>query len=694
VALEFFWAALACFLGSTAVALAAVRFAMARALASATSMVGNGLLIACAAIWLSGQTGAMALPSGTPLGAFSFRAAPLPGLFLLVLGLVGLGISIYSVAYVEHTGGRPRQASVLALLSASQASMAALLASADAFTLLTFWELTSVFTYVLVTVQFDHPGRPRAAFMMLALSELGLVAMAAGFALIGGFNTHASFATLAARPPVGPRAGVAFVLFLFGFGAKAGLLPLQGWLPEAHPAAPANVSALLSAVVVKMSIFGLALTGISILGTPAAWWGFLALALGVVTAFYGVLFSLLASDLKRALAYSTVENLGFMIAILGAALIFRSAGKPALEATALVAMLLHALYHALVKGALFLGAGNVDVATGIRDMDRLGGLARTMRWSTLLFFVATMGIAGIPPLNSFQTEWLGLQVLIRAHDLTNPASRVLLGAAGALLTLTLALAMTTYIRVFGGTFLGAAPSRAARSAAEVAATMRAGMAVLLAAAVAMALVPPIGIGAAAAAAQDASGVSGMLNLVLPPIFLHPGAFATPVRLGATFLDRVLPGNGLVIVPASIDHAFIAPTYLFLALLFVIGLVALGLWVFGIKAARHSEVWAGSVPYEPAMQYTATAFTNPMRFIFGSIYRSRREVEGDYYQAPFFARTISYSHRFVEPIETYLYRPLVRCARRVSEAGSLAQSGNISVYLLYLFTVFLVVLFIR
>ena len=320
---------------------------------------------------------------------------------------------------------------------------------------------------------------------------------------------------------------------------------------------------------------------------------------------------------------------------------------------------LHALYHSLLKGALFLGAGSVDVATGIRDMDQLGGLAKRMRWTTPLFFIGAMGLAGIPPLNGFQSEWLGLQTLIRAHDLVNPGDRVYLAAAGTVLTLTFALAVTTYIRIVGGAFLGAPRTHFAREAREVPRAMVVGMAIPIVAAVAMALVPPLGIGAAAAAAQSASGAHGLLNAVLPPIFTHPDQFAPVVQLGGSFLSQIIPANGLVIVPTSLNFAFISPTYIFLTFVIVILLTAAVLRVLCKPGRRETPVWVGAVAQRtPTMQYTATAFTNPFRSIFGGVYRSQREVEADYQQAPFFIRGIRYTHRFVEPVDTYIYQPVV------------------------------------
>lgn len=695
MALELLGAALACYLVGAAVAAASVRWTGAGHLAAAAGVAGAVALVATALGSLGGDRQGITLPSSTPLGGFMLRTAPLPGFFMLLVGLVGAPISIYTAGYAEHVGGRPRQAALHGLLNLSLASIALLLAAGNAFTFLVAWELMSILTYVLVTLQFDLPGRPTAAFLMLALGEVGFVSIALGFAFLGALTPGRDFGILASSPPASAVRDGAFLLFLFGFGAKAGLVPLQGWLPEAHPAAPGSASALLSAVVVTMALYGLVLTQVELLGPPANWWGYSTLALGVVTSIYGVLFSLLAFDLKRALAFSTVENLGFMVTMLGVAQIFAAVERPALVGAALVVAMLHALYHGLLKGTLFLGAGGVDVATGTRDMDQLGGLARRLPWTFAAFFVGATGLAGIPPLNGFQTEWLGLQVLIRSHDLPVPAGRVYLAAAGAILALTFALAVTTYIRIVAGVFGGAARSRGAREATEVAPSMRLGMLLGALTAAVLALLPPLGIGAAAAAVEDASGLHGVLDSVLPPVFRDPQRFAAVQTLGGGFLGQLLPVNGLVIVPTSFQYAFISPTYIFLTLALVVASTWIVLRLLGKHGRRTAPVWAGAVAdYQPTMQYTATAFTNPLRFIFGTVYRSAREIEGDYHQAPFFARAVRYSHSYIEPVEVYLYEPIVAGLRLLARGVARLQSGSISLYLLYLFAAFLGALFLR
>jgi hydrogenase-4 component B len=695
VTLELVFIAIGCYLAGGLIAFATPATPLARYFSAAAGTVGSLLLAVGAVVALTSPELTLQLPVSTPLGGFELRTNPLSGMFLLLTGVVGTAISVYSSDYVVHVGGPSRQANLLGLLNFTFATLAVLLASGNALTFLLAWESMSILTYVLVATEYDHPGTPQAAFLMLALSEIGFVAMAVGFALIGGFDPGRDFTAIAAGGLPASTASAAFVLFLFGFGAKAGLLPLQGWLPEAHPAAPSNISALLSAVVVKMAIYGLVLTAILILGTPPIWWGYLALGAGVITAVYGILFSLLEHDLKRALAFSTIENLGFMVAMIGAALIFKSLQMPALEALALVALTLHALNHAILKGGLFLGAGSVQTATGSRDMDRMGGLWRRMKWSGPAFFIAATGLAGIPPLNGFQSEWLGLMVLLQSHSLQGSGVRLVMAASAAVLALTFALAVTTYIRIVGGVFLGAGRSREAQHATEVPLTMRTATGLLAGAAVVLGLLPPLGIGAAAAAAQQVSGAPGVLDSVLPPVFLHPEQFALPVKLGGTFLSQVLPVNGLIVVPTDAGFSSIAPTYIFVSLAVVIALVALLLRLSGNRARHTEPVWAGAIPqWEPSMQYTATGFTNPLRFIFGTVYRSTRHIEGDYEQAPFFARTVRYRHTFIEPIEEYVYGPIVRSAQMVSQRLGIFQAGSVSLYLLYMFAVFLVALFLR
>jgi hydrogenase-4 component B len=696
MALELLLTALACYLAG-AVAGALTGFLPgARQVSSAAGAVGSALLASAAVAAFSAPPASAALPTSTPVGGFAVHTNPLAGLFLLLTGLLGIAISLYSCDYSLHLGGRWRRAALLCLLELAMAALVTVLIAANAFTFLVAWEAVSILTYGLVALEREHRDAPRAAFSMLALGEIGFVAVVVAFALIGAFVPGRDFAAVA-REGVDPsiRNG-AFLLFLFGFGAKAGLLPLQGWLPEAHPAAPSNVSALLSAVVVKLAVYGLVLSTVVLLGgRPPLWWGEVGLAMGVLTACYGVLFSLLEHDLKRALAYSTIENLGFLVSMLGAALVFVASGRPMLEALALVALGLHALNHALLKGTLFLGAGAVQVATGGRDVDTLGGLARRMRWTGAAFFVGAAGLAGIPPLNGFLSEWLGLQSLLQSHLLSDAGARITMAASGALLALTFALAVTTFTRMFAGIFLGVPRSAAAQAAREAPPLMVGAMQLPAAVSVVLGLLPPLGIGAAAAAASAATGVGGVLPAVLPPVFVHPERFGTLVRLGGTVLQGLVPASGLVVVPTDVGFASVAPTYIAISLGLVIGIVALALRLLGAPEPRQASVWVGAVPeHRPTMQYTATAFTNLLRFVFGSVYRSRRDIQGEYGQAPFFARSISYAHRVVEPVETYIYRPVARTLQLLSERAGVFQAGNVNLYLLYLFVVFVIVLLWR
>jgi formate hydrogenlyase subunit 3/multisubunit Na+/H+ antiporter MnhD subunit len=696
VGLELLAAALACYTLAGLLGLGVLRWRFLADLSAAAAIVAGVLVVVTAAFWLGGSRASLTLPISTPIGGLAFRATPLAGTFLLLSGVVGTGISLYTAGYAPHVGGPLRQATLHSLLNLSFAAILLLLAAANAFSFLLAWEVMVVSTYVLVTLEFDRPGRPQAAFLMLALSKIGFIAMAVGFIAVGALQSGVSFATLAHHPVAsGVLASAAFVLFLVGFGVKAGLVPWQGWLPEAHPAAPANVSAALSGVVVSMGIYGLVLTVITLLPAPADWWGYLALGLGVVTAAYGVLFSLLVPNLKRMLAYSTIENLGFMVAMLGLSLVFASSHQRLLAAAALVVVILHAFYHALLKSTLFMGAGCVDVGAHGLDMDRLGGLARRMRWTTLLFFIGAMGLAGIPPLNGFQTEWLGLQMLIRSRVLTSPESRVYMAAAGMLLTLTFALAATAYVRVFGGAFLGAPRSQRAAKAVEVPLTMRLGMLVTAGVAVITALIPPIGIGEAVASAEGATHTPGLLNALLPPFLRHPTEFALPIRVGGTFLSQILHNNGMVIVPTSFSYAFISPTFIFLSLVCIIALTALALRLLGRRVRRESDVWiGGGGEYRASMQYTASGFTNLFRSTFGGVFRDQRDIQRDYHQAPFFAHSVRYVRRVVEPVETYLYRPTVTIASQISRAAGRFQSGHVSLYLLYLVAVFVLILLLH
>ncbi|HET9865167.1 MAG TPA: proton-conducting transporter membrane subunit, partial [Steroidobacteraceae bacterium] len=359
----------------------------------------------------------LVLPLGLPDLPMHLRRDPLSDVFLFLLGAAATGISLFGAGYFRAGS---REATTPGLLGLQYhfflASMGFVLLADDAYTFMVSWETMALSSYFLVTTQHRIPEIRSAGFIYLLIAHLGAIAVLLAFGVMQGGSWQFTFdAMREARLPPG-WASAAFCLALFGFGAKAGLVPLHVWLPEAHPAAPSPVSALMSGVMLKTALYGLLRVTFDLLASPAWWWGLLPLGFGLFTAVYGVVFAAAQTDMKRLLAFSSIENLGIIFTGVGLAIVFRGTGLPAFAALALIAVLYHAINHAFMKSLLFLGTGSVLHATGQRNLGRLGGLIHRMPWVAWLTLVGALAIAGLPPLNGFVSEWILLQAFLSAHE--------------------------------------------------------------------------------------------------------------------------------------------------------------------------------------------------------------------------------------------------------------------------------------
>ena len=463
------------------------------------------------------------------------------------------------------------------------------------------------------------------------------------------------------------RRDAAFLLFLVGFGVKAGIIPLHIWLPEAHPVAPSNISALLSGVLIKTGIYGLTRVSFDFLGTPPNWWGVTVLSIGTISAVLGVLYALMEHDLKRLLAYHSIENIGIILMGLGAALMFLHSGYPVLASLALIAGLYHTINHAIFKALLFLGAGAVLHATHTRNMEEMGGLIKRMPWTALFFLIGAVAISALPPLNGFVSEWLTYQALLQGFGTTSSLVRLMFPLSGALLALTGALAAACFVKAFGISFLAQPRSEHASQAKEVSRPMLWGMGLLAAACIFLGLLPTLFIKAldpvtAQLTAQEISGKLALNNgLVLGSGQALGGTVST---LGIT-----LTGVCLLPIPAV-------------------------LWfLYGRRAkVRIGPTWdCGLRGLTPHMEYTATGFSKPIRMIFKAIFQPRREVQREYDYSPYFAKTLRFESHIEEAFVTRIYRPLNRGILRLSRRMRALQAGSIQAYLIYIFVTLLVLL---
>lgn len=620
-----------------------------------------------------GLNSAATIPLGLPGLPFNLRLDPLAGFFLIVIGLLAGYVSIYSIGYLRaYPGHRPITPLVLFYLLFLAGMLLVVLAD-DAYFFLLSWELMAAASYFLVMYEDEKAENRRAAYIYLLVAHVGAIAILLSFGLMAGlgsgfdrFDGYTFDAMRTARLSPGWGAA-AFFLAFFGFSAKAGVIPLHVWLPEAHPVAPSNVSALMSGVMLKTSIYGMVRVAFDLLRDFPWWWGGIVLVFGLLSAVLGVLYALMQHDLKRLLAYHSVENIGIILIGLGLAMIFTSFHMPALAALALVAALYHTLNHALFKGLLFMGAGAVIHATHERNMEEMGGLIHKLPWTAALFLVGCVSISGLPPFNGFVSEWLTFQAFLLSPALPHPLLRLLVPLGAALLALTGALAAACFVKAFGVTFLGTwRGHRKATQIHEVGLSMRLGMTLAAVSCLALGVLPTY--------------VIGWLDII--PERLFGGQIASSAgRFGWMWLT-----------PYSYERASYSGPVVFGGILAVVAITYLLLHVRG-TAIRRAPLWdCGFERITPRMQYTATAFAMPLRRVFGFLFAIREQVEIVSPQNhPVMADRFNYRLRIRDRFWNWLYTPLADSAFLVARQVGKLQQGRIQVYLLYSFVTLIVLL---
>lgn len=648
-----------------------------RLAAYAGSALGCAVLggVALASLF-GGYTARFVLWQPVPFASFELHLDALAAFFLLVVAAGGFAVSIYAPSYTAHYPHYKPQ-----LLGPAYAvflfGMAAVVLASNAFTFLVAWELMALVSYLLVVTDHNDREVQRAGFIYIVMTHSGTAFIVVAFMLIYALTGTFDFALWAQGPHLaGAVRDAAFVCAFVGFGTKAGVVPLHIWLPRAHPVAPSHVSALMSGVMLKTAIYGLVRVCFEFLGGAPmpAWWGGLVLGAGAISAVIGVLYALMESDLKRLLAYSSVENIGIIFIGLGAAMLLWSTGNPALAAVALLASLYHTLNHALFKGLLFMGAGAVHYATGTKNMEALGGLVRRMPQTAALFLIGSIAISGLPPFNGFVSEWLTFQGLLGVGSATSavPGIGALL-AAGAL-ALTAALAAACFVKAFGITFLAMPRTQAASSHVhEVPVGMRFAMGLLASACLVFGILPGLGTGLASPALAQLG-----MHLPMPAPGVAEGAGnVAGMTLGGT-LGQVAP-----------------------AILLVFGLLlALLPWILtrglGRRAAlatrtRTVPTWACGSPLLPVNEYTGAGFVKPLRIVFRSVLRPQRELDVEHGPHPFFPIRLQYRAVVPPLIEQRLYGPALRSLLAATRWVRLIQNGSIQSYLAYIFAALIVVL---
>ncbi len=624
--------------------------------------VGSIALMAVALSAVFADPEVAVLPLGLPQLPFHLRLDSLSAFFLLLIGGVAAGVSVFAAGYFRKGEGTPPGLICLEY-HVFLASIALVVLADDAYVFMVVWETMAFSSFFLVMANHRIPEIRRAGFLYMLVAHIGALAILLCFGLLQANTGDYTFANMRAQHLSPFWGSVAFCLAVFGFGAKAGLLPLHAWLPEAHPAAPSPFSALMSGVMLKIALYGILRVSFGLLQTRIWWWGALLMGVGLATALFGVVFSTVQVEMKRLLAYSSIENIGLICAGMGLSLLFASYGMQAFSALALTAALYHTLSHACFKSLLFCSTGAVLHATGERSLGKLGGLIRFMPWVAWPTLVGALSCAGLPPFGGFVAEWLLLQSFLFTTGLPSSFLDMLVPVMAAMIALIAALSGYTMVKYFGVIFLGQPRENRLAQARDAGLWERLGMLWLAIACVALGLFP------------------NQVVAILDPVtrlLVHDG-------LAHTVVD-----SGWLLVPVHIDRASYAPA------IFLLGVVvSFGLTFWLVRMRYHGRTqrvppWDCGHPWQTAqMQDTAEGFGQPIRQIFEPFFRMQRHLPTPFDAHPSYKVTVD------DPLWHALYLPLVRLVEWVSRLVGLLQQGRIAVYLMYSFvTLILVLLVVR
>ncbi|MBM3534065.1 MAG: hydrogenase 4 subunit B [Alphaproteobacteria bacterium] len=586
-----------------------------------------------------GEVSELDLPLGLPWMGTHFRLDDLACFFMAAINLAAALVMVFADGYAAR---QPEPTRALAPLPIFLAACNLVLLANDAFVFLLAWEMMSIASWLLVLANHREDESRHAAYVYLAMASLSVLLLLLAFGALAGIDGDYRFAALREATERPPMATLAVVLAMLGAGAKAGLVPLHVWLPLAHPAAPSHVSALLSGVMVKIALYGLARFLFDLVGAPAWWWGVVLVVAGAASALIGILYALMQRDLKRVLAYSTIENVGVITFALGLSLCFRASELFDLSALALAGALAHALNHALFKSLMFCGAGVILEATHLRDLERMGGLVRRMPYASLFMLMGSLAASSLPPLNGFVSEWLIFQTVFASSALHDNLPRLIVPLMGAVLALSAALAAVAFVRAFGLAFLGRPRSVEAERAVEPGGTMMTGLALLAGGCLLLGVFPVVTLSLAESAAHGVIGVS-----------LPAGAV-----------------GWIVLAPLGSGGAAYAGFIVFLALLgLAVGTRPLlaRLWA---ERRRRAAAWDCGFPdASPSTQYTASSFSQPLRRVFGTaFFRARETVD---MPAPGDARPARLEIRLIDPAWDWGVEPI----RRAVEAATLRLNAT-------------------
>jgi len=607
---------------------------------------------------------------GLPWLPWHVRFDSLSGFFFLIIGIAVSAVSLYGPGYVNGYHENRHPFAVLGLFTGFfVAGMLMVLLADDAFFFMIAWELMSVASYFLVAFQHEHSANRRAAFLYLLMAEVGALAIILGFGVLASFSDGFTFDALREAKLSTTWASIAFVLALLGFGMKAGIVPVHVWLPEAHPVAPSHISALMSGVMLKVALYGLIRFCFDLLVEVRWQWGVVLLLLGTVSALGGILYAMMQTNLKRLLAYSSVENIGIIFMALGLAMIFMANGHPQLAALGFLAALFHAFNHSLFKNLLFLGAGILHHQTHELNIDMMGGLIKKMPQTSILFLVGCMSISSLPLFNGFVSEWLVFQTALQVDVLDNGVLRSLIPVAAAALALTAALGAACFVKVFGLIFLGQPRSRSSEKAHEV---------------------------------TDKGMLAGPAILAALCFFIgiFPGVIISLINsVAGQLLGQTMPNDSalgwLWLAPVSAEQASYSPPLVLVAAL-IAGCISF--WYLRRNPAtvmRRAETWdCGFGGLTPRMQYTSSAFTMPFRRIFAKVWMIDEQINKDRYGAmDQEVAAVHYQLHVQDHSWPRLYQPIAQGVDSLARQVGRIQTGNIRTYLGYSFVTLIMMLWV-
>jgi hydrogenase-4 component B len=665
------------------------------------------MLLASATVLLTGRTYEALLWTLDGFGRLTLRLDALSSIFLLAAGIVYFSVSIFvrnfindqqEAAYPTHRYG--------VLYFALMASVVLILVASDAPLFLISWECMSILCFLLLNYDLRRQSDKTAGYIMLAMSEAGFLAVVVAFLVLGRTTTDLSFPALsAAAVGLSPQAlWSVFLLGFFGFGVKAGLVPVNFWLPRSYTAAPSIFIPVFAGVTLNLGFYGILRLNADLIHTGYGT-GVLALVVGSITALVGILYATTDNDMKTMLAHSSIENAGIIVAGLGAFLIYRASGQTVAAAIALSAALYHMLNHSIYKTLLFQGTAYVEAETGTRDMDQLGGLSRLLPGLSIIFFVGCLAISAVPPFNGFVSEWMTLQALLRSAVLSSTSIRIVFALCGASLALTAALAVTCFVKVYAMSFLGIRrgtwePRLRARAGARFSLGFLAAVCLLLG------TLPTYILPVLNRAVEPLAGASVTTSLVQPFFTANAenGQLPAPFlqdfhNLGAQSGRGLLPGRGLVVLLRGLEANPVvfamSPSYSVIALAVLLLLA----WFVVTRLTRRRAVvrralWAGGIPrLLPQMTYTATGFSNPVRVVFQAIFQPNITEDTRQTVAVHFRTAIHRQREETHVVDRLFLLPVGAATRWI--AGFLAgmHHGRLNAYVTYVLAFFLLILFL-